>query len=141
MLELQWIAEGGSQAGVAAAVPARRRTWERLVWSAALLLLVVAVWLAVTRFGASPQPLQVVRMPMLPPPDSSFVSPDFSVSPDGARLAFVAAGQDGKTTLWVRALSASSAQQLTGTEGANYPFWSADSRRIGFRERQAKDRR
>jgi eukaryotic-like serine/threonine-protein kinase len=34
--------------------------------------------------------------------------------------------------LWVRALSGSGAQQLNGTEGAISPFWSPDSRQIGF---------
>src|SRR5207237_9108438 len=45
---------------------------------------------------------------------------------------FVAVGADGATSLWVRALDAASAQQLTGTEGALHPFWAPDSRRIGF---------
>ena len=39
---------------------------------------------------------------------------------------------DGKTNLWIRSLAASTAQQLTATEKAMYPFWSADSRQIGF---------
>jgi eukaryotic-like serine/threonine-protein kinase len=56
----------------------------------------------------------------------------FSVSPDGMRLAFVAVGPDGRSSLWVRTFSASSAQQLNGTDGAMLPFWSPDNRRIGF---------
>ena len=34
--------------------------------------------------------------------------------------------------LWVRQLDSLAAQMLPGTEGANYPFWSPDSRFIGF---------
>jgi Tol biopolymer transport system component len=34
--------------------------------------------------------------------------------------------------LWVRSLASSTAQQISGTEGALYPFWSGDSREIGF---------
>src|SRR4029079_15896029 len=34
--------------------------------------------------------------------------------------------------LWVRPLDALSARVLGGTGGARYPFWSADSRWIGF---------
>ncbi|MDQ2950228.1 MAG: protein kinase [Acidobacteriota bacterium] len=133
MLELQWVAQAAPQPrAVVATVPGWQKYRTGLAWSAALLMLGAVVWLAESRFGKSPQPVHVLRMPMLPPPDSSFVSPDLSVSPDGTRLAFVAAGQDGKTALWVRALSASNAQQLNGTEGARCPFWSADSRRIGF---------
>jgi len=34
--------------------------------------------------------------------------------------------------LWIRALNAGTAQQLTGTEGAMYPFWSPNNRQVGF---------
>jgi Tol biopolymer transport system component len=44
----------------------------------------------------------------------------------------VAAAQDGGTALWIRSLAAEAAQQLTGTEGATFPFWSPDSRQVGF---------
>jgi Tol biopolymer transport system component len=44
----------------------------------------------------------------------------------------VAAAQDGGTALWIRSLAAGAAQQLTGTEGATLPFWSPDSRQVGF---------
>lgn len=136
MLELQWIAGGGSQSAVPAAVGARVRSWERLAWAGGLLLLLAAaIFLAVGRFSSSPQPIPVVRAPLLPPSEASFLSAisNFVVSPDGSRVVFVAAGEDGKTTLWLRALSASSAQQLKGTEGATpLPFFSADSRRIAF---------
>ena len=34
--------------------------------------------------------------------------------------------------LWLRSLATTTAQPLAGTEGATYPFWSPDSRSIGF---------
>jgi hypothetical protein len=46
-------------------------------------------------------------------------------------VAFVAT-VDGATRLWVRLLAADSARPLAGTEQAAYPFWSPDSRSIGF---------
>ncbi len=55
----------------------------------------------------------------------------FAISPDGRRLAFVA-DRDGRPTLWVRALDTAAARPLPGTEGARRPFWSPDSRSIGF---------
>ena len=55
----------------------------------------------------------------------------FALSPDGRRIAFVA-DHEGQPTLWVRALDAASAQALPGTEGARRPFWSPDTRSIGF---------
>jgi hypothetical protein len=44
---------------------------------------------------------------------------------------FVAFG-DGPQRLWLRPLAKASAQPIAGTEGADYPFWSPDSRSIGF---------
>jgi Tol biopolymer transport system component len=55
----------------------------------------------------------------------------FALSPDGQHIAFVASG-DGPQRLWLRALDKTDAQALPGTEGAEYPFWSKDSRSIGF---------
>ena len=55
----------------------------------------------------------------------------FALSPDGRQIVFVASG-DGAARLWLRRLDATSAQPLTGTEGASYPFWSPDSRSVGF---------
>lgn len=54
-----------------------------------------------------------------------------ALSPDGRWLAFTAV-TGGNMQLWVRALDALSAQALSGTEGASFPFWSPDSRFIGF---------
>ena len=56
---------------------------------------------------------------------------DFALSPDGRQVVFVASG-DGASRLWLRSLAATTAQPLTGTEGATFPFWSPDSRSIGF---------
>src|SRR5437879_2980864 len=54
-----------------------------------------------------------------------------AVSPDGRRLAFTTI-RSGKSQLWVRPLDSLTAQPLAGTDGASYPFWSPDSRYIGF---------
>jgi len=50
-------------------------------------------------------------------------------TPDGRQIVFGASG-DGASRLWLRSLA--TAQPLAGTEGAVYPFWSPDSRSIGF---------
>jgi eukaryotic-like serine/threonine-protein kinase len=55
-----------------------------------------------------------------------------ALSPDGTRLAFIAANPDGRNMLWIRALSGMAAQPLAGTERASYPFWSPNSRFVGF---------
>ena len=82
-------------------------------------------------------------MTVLPPEKAEFHD-QFSlpaVSPDGLRLAFVAT-TDGKEQLWVRDLDSLAARALPGTGGAQYPFWSPDSRshRI-FRRRKIEEDR
>jgi Tol biopolymer transport system component len=56
---------------------------------------------------------------------------NLSISPDGKRIAFIA-NYEGEHKLWLRPLDAVDAQVLPGTEGAYSPFWSPDSRYIGF---------
>ena len=41
-------------------------------------------------------------------------------------------GDAQRSPRWLRHLRTNTAQPLPGTEGATYPFWSPDSRRIGF---------
>jgi Tol biopolymer transport system component len=90
-------------------------------------------WLGIAHWrGTQPAESRHLRLSLLPPESTSFVPYNFAISPDGRRLAFVAAAQDGGTALWIRSLAAGGAQQLTGTEGAAYPFWSPDSRQVGF---------
>jgi hypothetical protein len=55
-----------------------------------------------------------------------------ALSPGGRRMVFGAWDKDGKSTLWVRQLDALIAQPLAGTDGAIHPFWSPDSKFIGF---------
>jgi hypothetical protein len=54
------------------------------------------------------------------------------VSPDGRRVAFIANQRGGSNVIWVRSLDELDGRPLAGTDGAYYPFWSADSRSIGF---------
>ena len=55
----------------------------------------------------------------------------FALSPNGRYLVFVA-GEDRPERLWLRPLDVVEAQPMPQTEGAQFPFWSADSRSIGF---------
>jgi Tol biopolymer transport system component len=47
-------------------------------------------------------------------------------------VAFVASGADGRVFLWVRPIDSLESVRLSGTEEAIFPFWSPDSRFIGF---------
>jgi eukaryotic-like serine/threonine-protein kinase len=75
---------------------------------------------------------QLLRASLLAPPNNSFLPNQFALSQDGTRLAFVAADSNAKEALWVRDLSAATAQRLADTESARAPFWRPDNRSIGF---------
>ncbi len=55
-----------------------------------------------------------------------------AISPNGARLAFVARGPTGKQQLATRLLDQAQATLLPGTENATDPFFSPDGQWIGF---------
>ena len=66
------------------------------------------------------------------PTTSSVQSPQFALSPDGRRLAFVASVGQEPPQIWVRDLNGLNPQPVAGTSGAEYPFWSPDSKSLGF---------
>jgi serine/threonine protein kinase len=112
----------------------------RLGWLAAaatLLMLLFTLPFALGYFRRSPTTeSRSVRFTVAPPEKTSLIKLgdiDYSVavSPDGLRLALVAVAQ-GKTQLWIRSLNDLTLQPLAGTEGANDPFWSPDSRFLAF---------
>jgi Tol biopolymer transport system component/predicted Ser/Thr protein kinase len=133
LLQLKWIQEGGSQAGLFAPA-ARRRNRERLAWVAAAAGVATALALAAVLVSRTPDTRRTVQSSILPPEKAvfAFENGPVAVSPDGSRLAFVARAADGKSALWVRPLTGLSAQTLPGTDGASHPFWSPDSRFLGF---------
>jgi hypothetical protein len=130
-LQLQALRRRPAQAAAGPASGRRlRREW--IAWTLAAAALVAAVGLALRSAADPPPPARLVRAALLPPAAHSFVPHEFAVSPDGRRVAFVAAGADGVSTLWVSALEASQPLEVSGSGGARYPFWSPDSRWIAF---------
>ena len=95
------------------------------------MLAVAAVGVSMILFREKPTEAPVQRFSLVAPEKAAFTSP-VSVSPDGRRFAFAAATPQGMNQLWVRALDAIEAQPLAGTEGATNPFWSPDSKFLGF---------
>jgi serine/threonine-protein kinase len=63
--------------------------------------------------------------------DSNNPHPSLALSPDGARLVYVA-DQDGAPILVIRELTQHEATPIQGTEGANSPFFSPDGLWVGF---------
>jgi len=122
-------AEKRTPVPVARTQPARR---EMLAWALALLAVLSALGLWLFRPQPPPTPQPAFRTSVLPPPGNYFAPYGYTISPDGLRLAFIGVSADGSDMLWVQSLNARGAQQIRGTEGAAYPFWAPDSRRIGF---------
>ncbi len=138
LLELKWIEEAGSQAGVPAVVSTRRRIAERAWMASVAALLLATTTLGVLYHRRVSEEPQVVRAFIPPPEKANFrfigggnMGP-VVISPDGRMLAFSAQGTDGIQLLYVRAVDSLTAQPLAGTAGAAMPFWSPDSRSIGF---------
>jgi eukaryotic-like serine/threonine-protein kinase len=103
---------------------------EKRLLAAASLLAIIALGFAWAYFTRQPvMDARVFRTSILPPEKASFGQ--VAVSPDGKWLAFNAA-TGGKIQLWLRALDTGETKPLPDTERANYPFWSPDSRWIGF---------
>lgn len=132
--QMRWIVDAGSRAGEAAPVLARRKTRTRLAWALHAATAAVAVLATVGFMAWRTEPARIVRSSLLPPDKTQYVATlgAMALSPDGRRIAFVARDAGGKDMLWVRALDALTAQPLAGTEGASHPFWSPDSRFLGF---------
>ncbi|HET7840147.1 MAG TPA: protein kinase [Terriglobia bacterium] len=120
--------EGGPQGQVRVS-PLQRA----LPWAIAGALLIFVIALSAALFLRKPgSPPSISASIGLPARATAPPLGFFAISPDGRRLAFVAAPEGGKTQLWVRPLDSLGAQPLAGTEGAIYPFWSPDSRYIGY---------
>jgi eukaryotic-like serine/threonine-protein kinase len=136
-LELQWIAADKSSPVAAPATPAPSRSRERLGWAAALVAAIVLTAAAALFFYHPAQSEHSIRAVIDPPEKTTFnLTGDAAgppvVSPDGSSIAFATIGTDGKTALWVRPTNALEARALPGTDVAIFPFWSPDSRSLGF---------
>jgi len=152
--ELKWMSSGGSTAvssapAAAAVTTAAARTMPGArAWRAAVAILSVALiavaslWLR-DRWLSQAAPASTIRFTTALPDGlvlagslaSGSSSAPIALSPDGQRMAIVAVAQDGsprKAQIWIRSLDALTATPLAGTDGASSPFWSPDSRSIGF---------
>jgi eukaryotic-like serine/threonine-protein kinase len=109
-------------------------------WIAAALILGAALLFYAERSSTTPSPGDAVSFPVFPPAGTVFSGafnttvnvPSFALSPDGRALAFSAQAAGASPMLWVRSLDQMDARRLAGTEDAQDPFWSPDSRWIAF---------
>src|SRR5687767_10998252 len=112
----------------------RRRIGEWLPWAvagAAILLAALALAWQYFRLFPTGEVSEAIRF-IIPMPEKALIIGPPVISPDGRRIAYRLNTEDGKELLWVRALGSLDALPLVGTDGALQPFWSADSRSVGF---------
>ncbi len=133
---LRWISEAGSQAGVAAPVMARKRSRERLAWSVAAVLAVAVAAVGWLYFRAARDAARTFVWDVVPPQGMRFnavgdESGALVLSPDGTMAVYSAANASG-TQLWLRVLATGEAKAIPETDDGTFPFWSPDSRKIGF---------
>lgn len=134
--ELRWIAES-SQSSIAAptALPAKAKLRERAAWLIAVVgLSAVAILLGYLHWRdvQSASQTRVIRAFVNAPSKMRFnfagdAAGGVTASADGTKLVFSAGG-----FLWLRALNEDAPRRLEGTQDAISPFWSPDSRFIGF---------
>jgi len=130
----RWRDIGDARAALEEAKPESARYGMRpvrLPWANAAAMAIDAAILGWRFLAAYPAPPDPVRFQIFPPEGSGFGA-TFSLSPDGKYFAFVAR-TGSQSRLWVRLLDSEDARLLPGTEGTSLlPFWSPDSRFIGF---------
>ena len=131
----------GPEIGAGVELPASRRSRRRVALLAAAALVVCAsavllAWAKLRHPGALNNG-GTLRFTVAMPEgtelaDASYVA-NMAISPDGRTLALVVSPTVSDVgSIWIRPLASEAARRLDGTEGAALPFWSPDSREIGF---------
>jgi len=129
-LELEWLRQAGSQASAPALARGKRTSSAVLVLAAALVLAVILLAVGYFLFPSKPAPAIWANLNL----GGELIDEegDFALSPDGQKVAYVAATPQGNLKLWVRDLKSPKSQSLEGTEASEFPFWSPDSQSIAF---------
>jgi serine/threonine protein kinase/Tol biopolymer transport system component len=128
LVQLRWVAGLGLRGARAAPVTGTQRA-VRLGAAAAV----------VAAAALAPQAAFYFRPPEAAEP-FQFRSPvvglsasDISISPDGQLLAFVARpNTSAPAAVYIRPVASVDSRRLDGTDDASQPFWSPDSRYVGF---------
>ncbi|HEV7238438.1 MAG TPA: protein kinase [Thermoanaerobaculia bacterium] len=141
--ELRWIADAGSQVGLALPTAAARRRRQR--W---MIALAAVGWIAaLAGAGVAMKARQAAKERRLLKteivlPLDNVVNAPVAVSPDGFHIATVLteaksanplpSANEGESILAIRDLAGDQLRSLPGTEGATYPFWAPDGSSVGF---------
>jgi Tol biopolymer transport system component len=118
----------------------RSRQVAGIVAGAAIIAAIAAVLYALRGPSDEPRAIDPVQFTVAAPERESFGGPrsggtgdatQVAMSPDGRHIVFVA-GAQGRYHIWLRSIATAAAMPIHGTEGGTFPFWSPDSRFIGF---------
>ena len=119
---------------IGAASPAAAPRWAMAGWGVAAVFAAATVWLAV-RSTDLPTPSVtrfIVGLPEARPVSSDYWGNTLAISPDGSKVAYVGRAAGGRSQLWLREESALGPVPLSGTEGADGPFFSPDGEWVGY---------
>ena len=125
-------------AGENAVVDRAFRPTRVLPWVVAATAVGLAVTMAVLRTSRDVVPPPTLRLSVVPPEGTTWVSfdvsgaPQFALSPDARQIVLVVADTTGVARLWMRGLDSPNSRMLSGTDHANGPFWSPDGTAIAF---------
>ena len=131
-LQLKWMTEGGSAAGLPAPIVARRTRLERATWLALTGAVAIISGAAGWLLRMAPQSTRAVtRFEFVLPADQTFTRIGrhvVTISPDGTRIAYVANQQ-----LYLRPLDQLDARPIRGTnEDPVEPIFSPDGEWIAY---------
>jgi Tol biopolymer transport system component len=128
MQELKWSAEIAAPTSGAVPKAPGRNTRETLAWLSSGALVIILVAGAIWWRNSKPL-LETMYFPAPLP----FPAKDIAVAPNGHTIALVAYQESARrNVLWTYELGSHGARPLPDTEGAGYPFWSADGRSLAF---------
>jgi serine/threonine protein kinase len=124
----RFLDESSPAVAAPAAVSAHRRSW---LWASIAAFIALALMPAnILHFREQPPQQQVLQYTLASPEKAGGIQ-QVAISPDGHYLVMRVVGDAGPK-LWVRATDSLQVQLLPGTGNGDYPFWSPDSRYIGF---------
>jgi eukaryotic-like serine/threonine-protein kinase len=132
--ELQRI-QGGSSSGTPVPMAPRRGApgGASLGWIAAGAIALAAVVYVIGPWSARREPTRQLVFTVGAPEKFAMSTPaEAELSPDGRSLVFTASDTTGTTYLVVRMLASLDARVIPGTQNSAQPFWSPDSRSLGY---------
>jgi Tol biopolymer transport system component len=121
--------KSGSKAAIASKPPSRPRRTAWLGGAAVGIVLAGAAAVAgLHLWQAPPEPVARMQFGIAAP---GYRLGGLAVSPDGKQIAYTSTA-NGVRQIWLRPIDGLEAHVLAGTENAEAPFWSPDSRSLAF---------